>query len=190
MTVFVSDHGEAFGENRSYGHARNVFTPVLQVPLLIRFPFAVEPLRVTTQVRTLDVAPTVLELAGVPVPESFEGESLLPLIAAPDAAPDRPNFAALGAPVFRGVVEQISVNDGSWSLARNLDEEGREFLFDRGVDPLEDANLLELEPAAAERMRAALDSHLAAGARPGTRATDVRIEPAIAERLRAMGYLQ
>jgi arylsulfatase A-like enzyme len=190
VIVFVSDHGEAFGENRSYGHARNVFTPVLQVPLLLRFPFAVEPLRVRTQVRTLDVAPTVLQLAGLPVPEGFEGESLLPLIAAPDAAPDRPNFAALGAPVFKGVVEQISVNDGSWSLARNLDEEGREFLFDRGVDPLEDANLLELEPAAAERMRTALDSHLAAGARPGTRATDVRIEPAIAERLRAMGYLQ
>jgi hypothetical protein len=39
-------------------------------------------------------------------------------------------------------------------------------------------------------MRAALDAHLAAGARPDTRATDVRIEPAIADRLRAMGYLQ
>ena len=190
LIVFLSDHGEAFGENQSYGHARNVFTPVLQVPLLIRFPFAVEPLRVRTQVRNLDIAPTVLQLAGVPVPESFEGESLLPLIAAPDAGPDRPNFAALGAPLFKGVVEQISVNDGSWSLARNLDEEGREFLFDRGVDPLEDANLLDLEPAAAERMRAVLDSHLATGARPGTRATDVRIEPGIAEALRAMGYLQ
>jgi arylsulfatase A-like enzyme len=190
VIVFVSDHGEAFGENRAWGHARNVFTPVLKVPLLIRFPFAVEPLRVRTQVRNLDVAPTVLQLAGLPVPDSFEGESLLPLIAAPDTAADRPNFAALGAPVFKGVVEQISVNDGSWSLARNLNEDGREFLFDRSVDPLEDANLLELEPAAAERMRAALDAHLAAGARPDTRATDVRIEPAIADRLRAMGYLQ
>ena len=84
----------------------------------------------------------------------------------------------------------IAFNDGSWSLARNLDAEGREFLFDHSVDPLEDANLLELEPAATERMRAALHSHLAVGARPGTRATDVRIDPSIAERLRAMGYLQ
>jgi hypothetical protein len=136
VIVFASDHGEAFGENRSYGHARNV------------------------------------------------------LIAAPDAGADRPSFAALGAPILAGVVEQISVDDGSWSLARNLDAQGREFLFDREVDPQEDVDLVALEPAAAERMRAVLDSHWAAGSRPEARATGVRIDPAIAERLRAMGYLQ
>jgi arylsulfatase A-like enzyme len=190
VMIFASDHGETFGENRSYGHARNVFTPVLHVPLLIRFPFETEPLRVRTQVRNLDIAPSVLDIAGLAIPEGFEGESLLPLIAASDPQPDRLNFAALGAPILVGAVEQVSVNDGSWSLARNLDEERREFLFERELDPLEDANLVDLEPAAAERMRAVLDAHLAAEARADTRATDVRIDPNIAERLRAVGYLQ
>jgi len=190
VMIFASDHGEAFGENRSYGHARNVFTPVLHVPLLIRFPFETEPLRVRAQVRNLDIAPSVLDIAGLAIPEGFEGESLLPLIAASDPQPDRLNFAALGAPILVGAVEQVSVNDGSWSLARNLDEERREFLFERELDPLEDANLVDLEPAAAERMRAVLDAHLAAEARADTRAADVRIDPTIAERLRAVGYLQ
>jgi arylsulfatase A-like enzyme len=131
----------------------------------------------------------VLDLAGVPIPEAFEGESLLPLIAASDEAPDRSSFAALGAPLFQGAVEQVSANDGAWSLARNLDGERKEFLFDRELDPLEDVNLVDLEPAVAERMRAVLDSHLGVEARPDARAADVRINPAIAERLRALGYL-
>jgi arylsulfatase A-like enzyme len=190
VMIFASDHGEAFGENRSNGHARNVFTPVLHVPLLIRFPFETEPLRVRAQVRNLDIAPSVLDIAGLAIPEGFEGESLLPLIAATDPQPDRLNFAALGAPILVGAVEQVSVNDGSWSLARNLDEERREFLFERELDPLEDANLVDLEPAAAERMRAVLDAHLSVEARADARAANVRIDPKVAERLRAVGYLQ
>jgi arylsulfatase A-like enzyme len=190
VMIFASDHGEAFGENRTQGHARNVFTPVLRVPLLIRFPFAMEPVRVPSQVRNLDIAPSVLDIAGVPVPDGFEGESLLPLIAASELQPDRVNFAALGAKIMVGAVEQVSVNDGSWSLARNLDEERKEFLFDRALDPLEDANLIDLETAAAARMRVVLDAHLSVEARADARAANVRIDPRIAEQLRALGYFQ
>jgi arylsulfatase A-like enzyme len=190
VMILASDHGEAFGENRSRGHARNVFTPVLKVPLVLRFPFPMEPMRVPAQVRNLDIAPTVLDIAGLAIPEGFEGESLLPLIAAPGRPPDRPSFAALGEPILAGVVEQVSVNDGSWSLARNLDAAGKEFLFERALDPLEDANLVDLEPAAAGRMRAVLDAHLSVEARADARAANVRIDPFIAESLRAMGYLQ
>jgi len=190
ILVFASDHGEAFGENRAWGHANNVHTPVLHVPLMIRFPFDIDGRRIHSLVRNLDIAPTILELAGVPVPTSFEGESLLPLITSPEPAPDRVSYAALGLPVLVGVIEQVSVVDGAWSLARNLDEKGKEFLFDRKLDPLEDANLLDFEPAQVEHMRALLDAHLATELRPGTHVEDVRIDPAIAKRLKALGYLQ
>ena len=52
VLIFASDHGETFGENRVHGHARNVLTPVVWVPLVIRFPFRVEPIRVRSQVRS------------------------------------------------------------------------------------------------------------------------------------------
>jgi arylsulfatase A-like enzyme len=188
--IFAADHGEAFGENQSHGHARNVHTPVLHVPLLIRFPFPVEALRVPSQVRNLDIAPTVLELAGVPIPERIQGQSLLPLVESPGDHPDRESFAGLGAPIITGVVEQVSINDGTWSMARNLDDEGKEFLFDRRVDPREDANLVDLEPERAQALRERLDAHLSGETQAGIRATDVRIDPSIAERLRAVGYLQ
>ena len=190
ILVIASDHGEAFGENRCNGHAYNVHTPVLLVPLMIRFPFDIEARRIPTQVRNLDIAPTMLDLVGVPIPASFQGESLLPLITSPEPAPDRVSYADLGDPVMVGVPEQVSVVDGAWSLARNIDETGKEFLFDRKLDPREDANLLDLEPAQAERMQALLNSHLATELRPGTHVEDVRIDPGIAKRLRALGYLQ
>ncbi len=190
VLVLASDHGESFGENRSHGHAYHVFSPVLRVPLIVRLPFATAPLRIRTQVRNLDIAPTLLELAGVAIPAGFEGESLLPLLVAGEEAPDRPNFASLRANIMKTSRLQTAHNDGSWTLVRELDEEGREYLFDLAVDPREDANVVDLEPAAARRMRGVLDAHESVEARPDASRSDVRIDPAIAERLRAVGYLQ
>ncbi|MDJ0846740.1 MAG: sulfatase [Myxococcota bacterium] len=190
VLVLASDHGEAFGENRSHGHAYHVFSPVLRVPLVLRLPFAIPARRVATQVRNLDIAPTLLDLAGVSVPESFEGESLLPLLLGEGERADRPNFASLPASIMKSSRLQSALNDGSWTLVRDLDAAGEEYLFDLAVDPREDANLVDLEPAEASRMREALDAHEAVGPRRGASESDVRIDPAIAERLRAVGYLQ
>ncbi len=204
LIVFGSDHGETFGEHGVHGHARNVLTPVVWVPLVFRFPFKVEPaVRVPTQVRNLDLAPTLLELAGVPVPDGFEGTSLVSLMTGEQDEPDRPTFAALGVPLFPDASVQTAVSDGSWTYARNAtapedDPEayeakavaaGAEFLFDRRVDPGENANLMLREVADAKRMAALLDAHLAAR-HESVVEKGVRIDPGIAERLRAMGYLR
>jgi arylsulfatase A-like enzyme len=179
VMVFASDHGETFGEHGVYGHARNVFTPVLWVPLLIRLPFPVERTRIATQVRNIDIAPTLLELAGVPAPRAFEGTSLLPLLCAAPSQPDRVSYAGLGQPMFPD------------AHARDADSEAEivEYLFDRRVDPGENVNLIDLGSREVERMRSLLEQHLArepADVREG----GVRIDPSIEERLRAMGYLR
>ncbi len=204
VIVFGADHGDTFGEHGIHGHARNVLTPVVSVPLVIRLPFRVEPpARVATQVRNLDLAPTLLDLAGIAIPASFEGLSLLPLVTGEAEESDRPSYAALGVPLFPDASVQSALNDGSWTYARNAtpaddDPEayegkavapGAEFLFDRRVDPGENANLLTRELAEAERMRMLLDGHLAQRDE-GVVESGVRIDPGIAERLRAMGYLR
>ena len=204
VIVFAADHGETFGEHGVHGHARNVLTPVVWVPLVFRFPFPVTPpVRVATQTPNLDLAPTLLELAGVPIPESFQGRSLVPLMTGESAEPDRPTFAALGVPLFPDASVQTAVSDGSWTYARNAtpaedDPEayegkaiapGAEYLFDRAVDPGENVNLLELEAAEVERMRKLLDAHLAESGEPVVE-PGVRIDPSIADRLRALGYLR
>ena len=204
VMVFAADHGETFGEHGVHGHARNVLTPAVWVPLVFRFPFAVEPpVRVATQVPNIDVAPTLLDLAGIPTPQSFEGHSLLPLMIGEIEEPHRTTYAALGVPLYPDASVQTAVSDGAWTYARNAtpaedDPEayegravapGAEFLFDRSVDPVEYVNLIAREIAEAERMRALLDAHLS---KEGADVVEkgVRIDPGIADRLRAMGYLR
>jgi arylsulfatase A-like enzyme len=191
LIVLGSDHGETFGENGKHGHARNVLSAVLHVPLVIRFPFPIEPVRIPVQVRNLDVAPTLLDIAGVPIPESFEGRSLLPLVTGAGDG-DLTSFAGLGLPLYRDASVQISVTDGSWTFARNVEPDPNrdEFLYDRSVDPGENANLLGREPAQEQRMRKLLDDHVSEEPSAEVMESDVRIDPGIAQRLRAMGYLQ
>ncbi|MCH8924988.1 MAG: sulfatase-like hydrolase/transferase, partial [Proteobacteria bacterium] len=203
VMIFGADHGETFGEHGVHGHARNVLTPVVWVPLVVRFPFPVEPVRVATQVRNVDLAPTLLDLAGIAIPPSFEGRSLVPLLTGAVAEPDRPSYAALGVPLFPDASVQSTVSDGSWTYARNAtapedDLEayegkavapGAEFLFDRRVDPGENVNLVAREVADARRMAALLGAHLSEEG-DGVVEKGVRIDPGIADRLRAMGYLR
>jgi arylsulfatase A-like enzyme len=204
VIVFGADHGETFGEHGVHGHARNVLTPVVWVPLVIRLPFRIEPpVRVATQVPNVDVAPTLLDLAGIAIPESFEGRSLVPLMTGAAEEGDHATYAGLGVPLFPDASVQTAVSDGSWTYARNAPAPeddpdayegkavapGAEYLFDRRVDPGENVNLVARERAETERMRALLDRHLAAEP-PGVVEKGVRIDPGIADRLRAMGYLR
>ncbi len=188
VMVLASDHGEAFGENGVRGHARNVHSQVLRVPLVIRFPFSIRPVRVSARARNLDIAPTLLDLAGLDVPERFQGESLLPWLNDPAAARDRIAFASLPARLYADAVLQVGVNDGSWSFLRDLGERGRERLFDRSIDTGEDVDLIEIEPERAQSLRDQLDAHLAAPADPDGVESNVRINPGLAEKLRALGY--
>jgi arylsulfatase A-like enzyme len=192
VLVLASDHGETFGENGKHGHARNVLSAVISTPLVLRFPFPLEPVRLAGQVRNVDVAPTLLELAGVPVPEAFEGRSLLSRIEGAEADGDRVTYAGLGLPLYPDASVQVSLQDGGWTYARSVepDPNPQELLFDRSLDPAENVNLIEREPATAARLRKEMDDYLAGEASEDALATDVRIDPGIAERLRAMGYMQ
>jgi choline-sulfatase len=70
VIVFGSDHGESLGEHGVHGHARNVLISAVWVPLVFRFPFPVEPVRVTTQVRNVDLAPRSSTWPGSPSPRA------------------------------------------------------------------------------------------------------------------------
>ncbi len=188
VLVLASDHGEAFGENGSNGHARDLHASVLAVPLVIRFPFVVDPIRVPAQVRNIDIAPTLLDIAGLEIPNEFQGESLLTTLSEGPGRDDRPAFASLAARLYADSRLQESLNDGQWTLIRSVDDAGGELLFDRDVDPGENVNLIDLEPQAATRMRALLDTHVEQQPLPDTVETDVRIHPALADKLRALGY--
>jgi arylsulfatase A-like enzyme len=95
VVVLVSNHGEELGEHGLFEHGVHYDT-VLHVPL-----FIYDPRRevaagrvVSTTVQGIDIAPTLLELVGVPGDETMDGRSLLPLMdGRPDGYRERPVFS-------------------------------------------------------------------------------------------------
>lgn len=80
IVVVMGDHGESFWERGFPSHGNHLYDEELKVPLVIRVPAGTAGIRPGTVVRGqvggIDVAPTLLDLAGVPVPPSWRGRSL------------------------------------------------------------------------------------------------------------------
>ncbi|MEW6270824.1 MAG: sulfatase [Thermodesulfobacteriota bacterium] len=72
IVVVTSDHGDEFFEHGLKGHSKTLYDEVLHVPLVVRYPRRIPfGRRVPEQVRLMDVAPTIVGLAGVEPPERF-----------------------------------------------------------------------------------------------------------------------
>jgi len=81
LVVFHADHGESLGEQGLVGHGQLLNRATMDVPLILRWPGRITPgLRVEALARNVDIAPTLLEAAGLPIPEGLAGTSLLPRV--------------------------------------------------------------------------------------------------------------
>jgi arylsulfatase A-like enzyme len=75
VVIVTSDHGEEFQEHGARGHGKTLFEESIWVPLIVLPPGAGAPGDVDRLVSSVDIAPTVLELAGIPIPSRFAGRS-------------------------------------------------------------------------------------------------------------------
>ncbi len=80
VVIYTSDQGFFLGEHGLFDK-RYMYEESLQTPLLIRYPGRIDPGLVSTGlVQNLDIAPTLLDMAGVEIPGSMQGRSLIPLM--------------------------------------------------------------------------------------------------------------
>ncbi|TXT60660.1 MAG: hypothetical protein BAJALOKI2v1_90074 [Promethearchaeota archaeon] len=82
MLIFTADHGESMGENDIYFTHVHLYDQMMHLPLLIHYPkkYKNSNGRIQPLVGNVDLAPTILELYGLEVPEYFEGKSFVPLL--------------------------------------------------------------------------------------------------------------
>jgi arylsulfatase A-like enzyme len=80
VVIFTSDHGLAIGSHGLRGK-QNLYEHTINVPLVIRGPGIAPGERRTAQAYLRDLYPTVCELAGVAIPASVEGRSIVPVLA-------------------------------------------------------------------------------------------------------------
>jgi choline-sulfatase len=100
--IVVGDHGESLGAHGEDTHGIFLYDETIHVPLLIKLPQsqpAAKPAtaRVTAKVRLVDIAPTVLEIAAIPVPSQMPGQSLL-RIAKSGGGGDQPVYSRSDLP--------------------------------------------------------------------------------------------
>ncbi|HTF89906.1 MAG TPA: sulfatase [Planctomycetota bacterium] len=149
IVVIVSDHGEGFGEHNALGHGRVLHDEALRVVLMLRAP-GVAARRVGDVVRTIDVMPTVLDLAGIGLADlKLQGRSLVPL-AKGLPLESAPSFShGLSHHSFEN--QLWSVREGNWRFV--WDERARAGkVFDLAADPGELHDVAADNPVIAGRL--------------------------------------
>jgi arylsulfatase A-like enzyme len=129
VIVYASDHGIMEGEYGLGGKALN-YEPCLRVPMIIydpRVPAAARGQRRREQVQSIDIAPTLLHLAGEKTPAAMQGRSLLPIVRGERVEWREYAFAEnLWSTVF-GNPRVESVRDGEWKYIRYFATERKLF---------------------------------------------------------------
>jgi arylsulfatase A-like enzyme len=137
VAVLCSDHGEAFWERGSPAHGNNLHEEEIRVPLVLRGKGVPAGMRIWGQVGLIDVAPTLLDLAGIPAPESWRGRSLMPaMLGAPQ--PETP-LVLDNRIQKRGI--QRGVRTSRWKLSAWPPHDAPGELYDLAADPGETNNL-------------------------------------------------
>ncbi len=152
--AFLSDHGESWGERFAdktdvkgtyHMHGATLFDEIVEVPLILSAP-GIEPAVVGSQVRLVDVMPTLLELGGAPL-DGLDGASLLPVADGSERG-DRP---AVIAATDKGSLSQIALREPPWKLVLDL-ESGEESAYRLDLDPRERERRQDAPPELRKRL--------------------------------------
>lgn len=202
LIAVMADHGESLGAHGENTHGIFLYDETLHVPLLIKLPLNREAgERVETRVGLVDVAPTLLQEAGIPVPKDVQGESLSAVIkpttvtpasrrhparAAQDShtSPDRPAYAETDYPhrAF-GWSSLRALRSGKYLYIQAPERE----LYNQPDDPGAAHNLAASAKAVSDTLASQLDAFRSKTSQ--TLAALAKPDPEQTQKLQALGYV-
>lgn len=155
VIVFTSDNGYFYGEHGLSVERRLAYEESIRMPLLVRYPRMIKAGTVRNEFAlNIDLAPTLLSLAGVPVPGNMQGRSLAPLLKGGSVS-GRNSFLIeyYSDRVFPRVLQMgyKAVRNRRWKYIHYLELEGMDELYDLKTDPYEMKNLIH-HPGAAKAL--------------------------------------
>ncbi|MUV59830.1 sulfatase [Halobacterium sp. CBA1126] len=191
--VVVGDHGDEFDEHGLYGHKNLPYDELTRVPLLIRFPDSApidQPTTVDSMVRTIDILPTLLDLAdadySTEMAGRLEGESLLPVINGESPTYD----AVVTEKEVRGEdYLRIGFRTDRWKYLYDGKTDDQ-YLYDLADDPKETNDVADQHPETVERFRERLNDRfeMIKETSEDVEVPDIDDDEAVEERLKALGY--
>ncbi len=187
VLLLIGDHGEGLGSHGEGTHGYYIYDYAIHVPLIIVTPFeGLRGVRVSSQVRAVDIFPTLMELAAVTLPAETHGRSLLPLMFRPEKREDGFAYA-----------ESMSPNlQFGWSSLHSLRTTGYKYidtpraeLYDLTRDADEQTNLLSQHPDIVRKMKAELDRLMTETSQGAPTPQAANLDKETMERLSALGYI-
>jgi arylsulfatase A-like enzyme/tetratricopeptide (TPR) repeat protein len=180
--LVVADHGEGLGDHGESTHTLFVYDSTMKVPLVLKAPGVAPGTRVEKQVRSVDIAPTVLELAGLRPKSELDGISLLRRLQSGDGG-DLSAYGESYGPLYQF----------NWAELRFARREGFKYidaprpeLYDLRTDPKEMTNLWsDHPPEIGRRLREELEK----ASKSEKPASTVEVDKETARRLESLGYL-
>jgi len=203
LIIITSDHGEGFGEKHwsytEYAHGDNLYDTTQRVPLIIKPASSlgtVRGSRVREQVELIDLAPTVLEVLGIPQPETFAGRSLGRMLAGDlRPGPERPAYALTWVEAYdpkkpqttKAFVRKLALRTLRWKYVV-VDQFFQEELYDLAADPREITNVEDQHPELCAEFLKQVQTvlHDERDSRDDPRA---RLAPVLRRQLESLGYL-
>jgi arylsulfatase A-like enzyme len=193
VVIFTADHGEEFMDHGFTGHGHSLFDELIHVPLLVSLPGQSQRVDVTGAVSLVDLAPTLVELAGGAPPASFEGRSFASLLGGL-GEPRQQRLPEAAAVSEMAVVNGIRLTPharavmlGSRKLITGVGGESE--FYDRSLDPGEsDPGGVEVQDR--ERLQRALESFAKHASQSAGQGRSQPLDSTDQEQLRALGYLE
>lgn len=151
LVIYTSDNGYYHGEHGGLSDKRSAYEESIRVPMLARYPRLIKPgSQIDGIALNIDIAPTFLAAAGVEVPETMQGRSLLPLFTG-QAGDWRKSFfyEYFREPQHPNTPTIQAVRTDRYKYIRYLEPPDTPELYDLKNDPLETRNLHD-DPASAE----------------------------------------
>jgi tetratricopeptide (TPR) repeat protein len=180
LILVTADHGESLGEHGEDTHGIFLYDATLQVPFILAGPNVPAGRVATTVARGIDVAPTLLDYAGLQ-PRAVEGRSLRPALSG-DRVEDAPTYAeSLHSQLQYGWAPLHSLRTAHHKLV----EAPRPELYDLEADAQERRDRAAAEPSRVEDLRRELRKMMTTVTPVAARAVDAET----AARLDALGYL-
>ena len=185
LIVLTSDHGEGLGEHGEAAHGFFLYDSTLHVPLIVKFPASRwKGAVVSEQVRGIDVAPTILQALGIPVPQQMQGRSLIAVASGQASGAPPPAFSETYYPYYHfGWSPLIAIRTGAYKYIRAPKPE----LYDLAADRAETNNLASADRSRTDKLQAELVSGYAGSATDAPRQESLDA-PTLA-RLKSLGYI-
>jgi arylsulfatase A-like enzyme len=142
MIIVTSDHGENMIDHQPYfKHGEALYHSLLNVPLMIKFPYQKESSVISTEVRTIDILPTVFDHMGIAY-EGVDGKSLVPIISGElSDSKDRPCISSCSSIFEKGYIHSLTYDEFKLIKSPSGDK-----LFDLLNDREEKNNIISLYP--------------------------------------------